>query len=126
MLEGEATARAIKLAAFVGVPLYVVHVMSKDALEEVGCIRGAEQGACARTLQILQSHMYSSNQHKRKSCAANPLLPRRVVAACVYVHRLRVLGSVGNELSASRSRRVCRSTRASCGIQTSRLQLRLL
>lgn len=40
VLEGEATARAIKLAAFVGVPLYVVHVMSKDALEEVrGCVR---------------------------------------------------------------------------------------
>lgn len=35
VLEGEATARAIKLASFVGVPLYVVHVMSKDALEEV-------------------------------------------------------------------------------------------
>lgn len=35
VLEGEATARAIKLASFVGVPLYVVHVMSTDALEEV-------------------------------------------------------------------------------------------
>lgn len=36
VLEGEATARAIKLADFVGVPLYVVHVMSTDAMEEVG------------------------------------------------------------------------------------------
>lgn len=35
VLEGEATARAVKLASFVGVPLYVVHVMSTDALEEV-------------------------------------------------------------------------------------------
>lgn len=35
MLEGEATARAIKLAGFVGVPLYVVHVMSIDAMAEV-------------------------------------------------------------------------------------------
>lgn len=35
-LEGEATARAIRLAGFVGVPLYVVHVMSIDAMEEVG------------------------------------------------------------------------------------------
>lgn len=36
MLEGEATSRAIRLADFVNVPLYVVHVMSIDALEEVG------------------------------------------------------------------------------------------
>lgn len=35
VLEGEATARAIRLASFVGVPLYVVHVMSIDAMEEV-------------------------------------------------------------------------------------------
>ena len=33
--SGEATARAIRLARLVGVPLYVVHVMSIDALEEV-------------------------------------------------------------------------------------------
>lgn len=36
VLEGEATARAIKLAKFLDVPLYVVHVMSIDAMEEVG------------------------------------------------------------------------------------------
>lgn len=34
-LEGEATGRAIRLAAFVNTPLYVVHVMSIDALDEV-------------------------------------------------------------------------------------------
>lgn len=34
-LEGEATARAIRLAAFVNAPLYVVHVMSTDAMEEI-------------------------------------------------------------------------------------------
>ncbi len=33
--QGEATGRAIRLAAHVNTPLYVVHVMSKDALEEV-------------------------------------------------------------------------------------------
>jgi dihydropyrimidinase len=33
--QGEATNRAIKLAAHVNTPLYVVHVMSKDALEEI-------------------------------------------------------------------------------------------
>ncbi|KAF6175273.1 hypothetical protein GIB67_000594 [Kingdonia uniflora] len=35
MLEGEATSRAIRLASFVNVPLYVVHVMSIDAMEEI-------------------------------------------------------------------------------------------
>ncbi|KAJ9537495.1 hypothetical protein OSB04_030228 [Centaurea solstitialis] len=35
VLEGEATARAIRLAAFVNTPLYVVHVMSSDAMEEI-------------------------------------------------------------------------------------------
>ncbi|KAL4420181.1 hypothetical protein ABPG77_008317 [Micractinium sp. CCAP 211/92] len=38
-LEGEATARAIRLAEFVGAPLYVVHVMSRDAMEEIGRAR---------------------------------------------------------------------------------------
>jgi hypothetical protein len=35
VLEAEATGRAIRLASFVGVPLYVVHVMSAAAAEEV-------------------------------------------------------------------------------------------
>ncbi|KAL4567726.1 hypothetical protein LXL04_023318 [Taraxacum kok-saghyz] len=35
VLEGEATARAIRLASFVNAPLYVVHVMSSDAMEEI-------------------------------------------------------------------------------------------
>lgn len=35
LLEGEATGRAIRLAAFAGVPLYVVHVMSRDASDEI-------------------------------------------------------------------------------------------
>ncbi|GKE78914.1 pyrimidine 2, partial [Tanacetum coccineum] len=34
-LEDEAAARAICLAAFVNTPLYVVHVMSTDAMEEI-------------------------------------------------------------------------------------------
>ncbi|KAF6251761.1 hypothetical protein COO60DRAFT_1622674 [Scenedesmus sp. NREL 46B-D3] len=40
-LEGEAAGRAIRLASFVGVPLYVVHVMSIDAMEEVARARKA-------------------------------------------------------------------------------------
>eukprot|EP00892_Ulva_mutabilis_P012811 jgi/Ulvmu1/9902/UM057_0059.1 len=35
VLEGEATGRAIRLASFVNTPLYVVHVMSIDALDQV-------------------------------------------------------------------------------------------
>jgi len=38
-LEGEATARAIHLADFVNTPLYVVHVMSIDAMEEIAKAR---------------------------------------------------------------------------------------
>ena len=34
-MEGEATARAIRLAKFINTPLYVVHVMSIDAMEEI-------------------------------------------------------------------------------------------
>ncbi|XP_042484812.1 dihydropyrimidinase-like [Macadamia integrifolia] len=43
VLEGEATARAIRLAAFVNTPLYVVHVMSIDAMEEIAKARQAGQ-----------------------------------------------------------------------------------
>jgi hypothetical protein len=45
-LEGEATARAIRLAEFAGAPLYVVHVMSADAMEEIGRARWAAANAC--------------------------------------------------------------------------------
>ncbi|KAG4964505.1 hypothetical protein JHK85_039480 [Glycine max] len=43
VLEGEATARAIRLADFVNTPLYVVHVMSIDAMEEIAKARKAGQ-----------------------------------------------------------------------------------
>ncbi|XP_010904686.2 dihydropyrimidinase isoform X2 [Elaeis guineensis] len=43
VLEGEATARAIRLASFVNTPLYVVHVMSIDAMEEIAVARKAGQ-----------------------------------------------------------------------------------
>lgn len=44
VLEAEATGRAIRLAAWVGVPLYVVHVMSKGAAEEVRRLLGGRSG----------------------------------------------------------------------------------
>uniref|UniRef100_A0A7N0THU3 dihydropyrimidinase n=3 Tax=Kalanchoe fedtschenkoi TaxID=63787 RepID=A0A7N0THU3_KALFE len=43
VLEGEATARAIRLAGFVNTPLYVVHVMSSDAMEEIAKARKSGQ-----------------------------------------------------------------------------------
>ncbi|KAJ7963544.1 Dihydropyrimidinase, partial [Quillaja saponaria] len=43
VLEGEATARAIRLAGFVNTPLYVVHVMSIDAMEEIAKARKVGQ-----------------------------------------------------------------------------------
>ena len=49
-LEGEATGRAIRLAEFVGTPLYVVHVMSRDAMEEVARARWVD--LCAGKSQL--------------------------------------------------------------------------
>jgi dihydropyrimidinase len=43
VLEAEATARAIRLARFVNTPLYVVHVMSIDAMEEIAKAKKAGQ-----------------------------------------------------------------------------------
>ncbi|KAL3718553.1 hypothetical protein ACJRO7_003647 [Eucalyptus globulus] len=43
VLEGEATARAVRLAGFVNTPLYVVHVMSIDAMEEIAKARQSGQ-----------------------------------------------------------------------------------
>ncbi|CAN0905276.1 PYD2 [Linum grandiflorum] len=43
VLEAEATARAIRLASFVNTPLYVVHVMSSDAMEEIAKARKSGQ-----------------------------------------------------------------------------------
>ena len=42
-LEEEATGRAIRLAALVGAPLYVVHVMAAGAAQQVAAARAAGQ-----------------------------------------------------------------------------------
>ena len=44
VLEGEATARAIRLAEYVDTPLYVVHVMAREAMEEIARARRAGGG----------------------------------------------------------------------------------
>jgi len=70
MLEGEATGRAIRLAAFIGVPLYVVHVMSEDAMSEIAAARKKGQlvigEAVASGITLEESVM----KHKDFSLAA--------------------------------------------------------
>lgn len=41
-MQGEGTGRAVRLARAVNAPLYVVHVMSKDAADEIA--RGLQAG----------------------------------------------------------------------------------
>ena len=43
LLQDEGTARALRLAEYVNVPLYVVHVMSADAADEVARAKRAGQ-----------------------------------------------------------------------------------
>ena len=54
-LEGEATARAIRLAEFVNTPLYVVHVMSVDAMEEIAKARKAGPNFLNTTIPLCDS-----------------------------------------------------------------------
>ncbi|MBP1704572.1 MAG: hydA [Chloroflexi bacterium] len=49
VLEGEATNRAIRLAEVAGVPVYIVHLSSRDALEEVRTARRRGTPAWAET-----------------------------------------------------------------------------
>jgi len=49
ILEGEATNRAIRLAEAAGVPVYIVHLSSRDALEAVTAARGRGAMAFAET-----------------------------------------------------------------------------
>eukprot|EP00878_Enallax_costatus_P020282 GHUV01021433.1.p1 GENE.GHUV01021433.1~~GHUV01021433.1.p1 ORF type:complete len:434 (+),score=101.61 GHUV01021433.1:390-1691(+) len=76
VLEGEATARAIKLAKFVGVPLYVVHVMSIDAMEEVARARQAGQRVIgepvASGLALDESLMWDTNYTRAAAAVMSP------------------------------------------------------
>jgi hypothetical protein len=65
VLEDEATARALRLAAYAGAPLYVVHVMSGGAAEEVARARARGERvvgeAVAAGLALDESRMWDSN-----------------------------------------------------------------
>lgn len=52
-LEGEATARAIRLARFVNTPLYVVHVMSIDAMDEIAQARKSGNRITLRCISLV-------------------------------------------------------------------------
>jgi hypothetical protein len=78
-VEGEATGRAIRLADVVGVPLYVVHVMSADAAAEV------RQGVDNNTAQCSCIHSYcmqSGTQCKTVSAACE----MAHTYSCMYTH----------------------------------------
>ncbi len=53
-VEGEATNRAIRIAQVLGVPLYVVHVSAKEALDAVARARGEGQRVFA---EVLAGHL---------------------------------------------------------------------
>ncbi|WIA28115.1 hypothetical protein OEZ86_010692 [Tetradesmus obliquus] len=76
VLEGEATGRAIRLASFVGVPLYVVHVMSIDAMEEVARARKAGLPIVgepvASGLALDESAMWDANFTKAAAAVMSP------------------------------------------------------
>eukprot|EP00882_Tetradesmus_deserticola_P008215 GHRQ01008660.1.p1 GENE.GHRQ01008660.1~~GHRQ01008660.1.p1 ORF type:complete len:448 (+),score=139.90 GHRQ01008660.1:97-1344(+) len=75
-LEGEATGRAIRLAGFVGVPLYVVHVMSIDASEEVARARASGQRVIgepvASGLALDESAMWDANFTRAAAAVMSP------------------------------------------------------
>ncbi|KAK3035978.1 hypothetical protein RJ639_031151, partial [Escallonia herrerae] len=53
VLEGEATARAIRLAGFVNTPLYVVHVMSIDAMDEIARAQTSDTNWTGKYLLVI-------------------------------------------------------------------------
>lgn len=77
-LEGEATARAIRLSRLVNTPLYVVHVMSEDALAEIGAARAQGQRvvgeAVSSGLTLDESLMWNPDFHIAAQAVMSPPL----------------------------------------------------
>ncbi|EFJ48385.1 hypothetical protein VOLCADRAFT_60577, partial [Volvox carteri f. nagariensis] len=75
-LEGEATGRAVRLAGVVGVPLYVVHVMSIDAMEEIARARRAGQRVVGEPvssgLALDESPMWDTNFTRAAAFVMSP------------------------------------------------------
>lgn len=77
-LEGEATSRAIRLSRLVNTPLYVVHVMSEDALVEIEAARALGQRvvgeAVTSGLSLDESLMWNPDFHIAAQAVMSPPL----------------------------------------------------
>lgn len=78
-LEGEATARAIALAALAGVPVHIAHLSSADALDAVraGRDRGVDVHAetCPQYLLLDEDHLRRPGVEGAKYVCSPPLRP---------------------------------------------------
>eukprot|EP00887_Chlorella_sp_A99_P002842 scaffold6.g2842.t1 len=85
VLEGEATGRAIRLAAFVGAPLYVVHVMSKDAADEIARAKLAGLRVIGETvasaIALDDSKLWDPDFDVAAAYVMSPPIRRRAAAA---------------------------------------------
>ncbi|KAF9665763.1 hypothetical protein SADUNF_Sadunf16G0157600 [Salix dunnii] len=94
LLEGEATARAIRLAGFVNTPLYVVHVMSIDAMEEIA--RARKSGLLYLISSFLFYYWLSSTIYEFGNKDDVPFKAFIVTTRLLYVLLAVVPGSVAN------------------------------
>ena len=100
-LEGEATGRAARLAEFVNTPLYVVHVMSSDAAEEI--VRARARGArvigetVTSAIALDESFMWNSNFTVAAQYVMSPPIRSKAHSAAVRAAlaggHLQVLGT---------------------------------
>ena len=124
-LEGEATGRAIRLAEFVGTPLYVVHVMSTDAMEEIARARwvGCQQQEPARGSQSPWQLPATAQLAHLPALAGNRVRPcpppnaTHAISGCNLA-----AGSGGCVWWERRSPLPSLRMRVACGTQTLRLQ----
>ena len=101
LLEGEATARAARIAEFVNTPLYVVHVMSQDAAEEI--TRARSHGAriigetVTSAIALDESLMWHSNFTIASQYVMSPPIRSKAhgsaVRAALAGGQLQVLGT---------------------------------
>ncbi|MEO8670635.1 MAG: dihydropyrimidinase [Tahibacter sp.] len=75
-VEGEAANRAIRIAEVIGVPLYIVHVSAKQALEAIARARGEGQRVFAEVLAghlLIDDSVYADTNFER--AAAHVMSP---------------------------------------------------
>ena len=86
-LEGEATSRAIRLAQVAGVPLYIVHMSARQALEAVTEARDAGLNVFAETcpqyLYLSQDDLDKPGFEGAKYVCSPPVRPQRALGSPV-------------------------------------------